>query len=181
MTSVHPAVDWVLDQLAPVVDSVATDYSLRDGDPVVLKRVDRDNSQVYDGSQSVDMTDPIHKREAQLKTGAFAGASFADQGGDLVGTEPMVDGDVVVSVLIEGMTYREYGHIDPDGAKGIPFGELVNRIRDALYDEVSYPSVDDPRMSYRYLTIDGDPQSDGWADFYRHSLDVTLHGYEDLS
>lgn len=178
--TLHPAADWILDRLAPVVESVANDYDHRNGGNCVLKRVDRDNSRVFEGGESIDMTEPIHTRVEKLKTGNFVGVTFADRGGDLVGTEPMLDGDVVINVRLEGMTHREYGHIDPDGEQGIPFDELTDRVRDQIWDGLEYPDVDDPRMSYRYLTIDDDPQSVGWSDFYRHSFDVTLFGYESL-
>jgi hypothetical protein len=187
MTGTHPAVDWALDLVGPVAETVAGEYTLADdldNDPVQVRRVDRDNSQIYDGSDTVDMSEPIHKRKAQLKTGAFVSVSFANQVGDLTGTEPLLDTDVVVNVRIEGMHCREYGHIDPIGVDGIPFknGEdgLVDRVRDAIWADLQYPDVGDPRVSYRHLQIDDDPQSAGWSDFYRHELDVTLTGYENI-
>ncbi|WP_135830639.1 hypothetical protein [Halorussus halobius] len=182
--SLHPAVDWTLDQLASVVDDVESTYTLDSGDSVRVKRVDRDNSVVYEGSESVDMTQPLHKRKAQLKTGCFLGASYVDSGGSLAGTEPLRETDVVVNVRVEGMTERKYGHVDPSGADGVPFSNgdtgLVDRVTDALWSKLQYPGVDDSRVSYRYLEVDEDPQSVDWQDFYRASLDVTFHGYEQL-
>jgi len=96
----------------------------------------------------------------------------------------MRDTDVVVNVRIEGMHASEWGHIDPAGEIGIPFQNgtdgLVDRVEDAIWAELQYPSVDDPDVGYRHLEIDEDAQSKGWKDFYRTELDVTLYGYESL-
>lgn len=174
-------VDWVLDQLDAVVASVATDYSLEGGDDVVVRRVDRDDSAVYDGSDSVDMTAPIHKRKEDLQKGVYVGATYADR--ELTARGPGYDHNVeaVVGVRCEGLTAREYGHVDPDGERGVPFDEFVRRCRNVLLAERNYPSVGSPDAKYYTLEIGNeDPQSSGWKDFYRHSFDVFLYGEEDL-
>lgn len=176
-----PEVDWVLDQLASVVESVATDYSLRNGNDVVLKRVDRDDAQLYDGSESVDMSTPLRKRTAELRNANYVGATFADREPTARGPGYDHNVEAVIGLRCEGLHCSEFGHVDPGGEKGVAFDELVRRIRQALLAERKYPSIDSPDGSYYTLELGNEaPQSSNWADYYRHDLDVLLHGEQDL-
>ncbi|WP_265112282.1 hypothetical protein [Halosolutus halophilus] len=176
-------VDWVLDQLGSVVDGVGTDYTLRDGDPVTIKRINRDDSGVYEGSSGVDMTEPIHTRTEDLEGGIFIGAKLADWDTDPVGTEYDHQIEAIVGLTIEGLTTRggNYGHVDPDGQNGVPFDELTRRVRRTLLASRSYPNPGVPNTSYNDLLVtNDDPQSAEYRDFYRYQVDCVFRGYEEL-
>ncbi|KZX49297.1 hypothetical protein [Haloarcula sp. K1] len=179
-------VDWVLDQLASVVDSVATDYSITNQDgtasDVVIKRVDRDDAQVYEGSQSVDMTTPITERTGELQTGCFIGATQASGAEEPIGTEYDLDIEHVVGLRVEGLHESQFGHVDPAGEDGIPFDELKHRIRMALYNGREYPSAGRSNVSFTHLQLTNPaPQSDDWQHYFRWDVDVVFDGFEDLS
>lgn len=181
----HAEVEWVLDRLAVVVDSIATDYSLRDGDDVVIKRIDRDDSSVYEGSDSVDMTAPIHKRTEDLESGVLVGATLADGDKTPVGTEYNNRTEAVVGLTVEGLTVQggNYGHVDPDGEIGAPFDVIVRRIRRQLLaaDARAYPDPGVPHVAYHDLIqTSDDPQSNQYSDFYRWEGDFAFRGYEEL-
>jgi hypothetical protein len=179
-----PEVDWVLDQLASVADTVATNYTLKNGDAAELKRVDRDDAQLYEGSDSVDMSSPIHTRTEELTKAALVGATRADVSDEPIGTEYDHDREAVVGVRIEGLTCREFGHIDPAGNNGIPFdddGGLVEKIRDAILAERHYPAAGGSGVTYTDLQIANEaPQSSDWQDYFRHDFDILFNGYEEL-
>ena len=176
-----PEVDWVLNQLADVVTSVANDYSLQSGDDVVVKRVDRDDSQVYDGSETVDMSTPLYKRTEELEKAVYVGASYADRSTEALGTGYDHDIEAVVNLRLEGLIYREWGHVDPAGENGVPFEELKRRCRDVFTENRKYPSLTTPDGSYHTLEITNeDLQSSNWADFYRYEFDILLRGEQDL-
>jgi hypothetical protein len=158
-----PEVDWVLSQLGSVVGSTTTP----------LKRVDRDESTILDGD--------VRTRAGELKDANFVGATLADVANTPIGTEYDHDREAVVGVRIEGMHYSEWGHVDPDGAGGISWEELVSRIRDALLAERTFPDAGAADVSYTDLRITNEaPQSDNYADYYRRDFDVVFNGYEDL-
>lgn len=181
----YAEVEWVLNRLGAVVDSVATDYTLRSGDDVVLKRVDRDDSGVFDGSAELDMSEPIHTREASLERGIYVGATLADRDFEPEGTGYTNRAEAVVGLTVEGMTVRggNYGHVDPDGEDGAPFDVIVRRIRQTLLNESAraYPDPNVPNTAYQDLiqTVD-DPQSGQYRDFYRWQGDFAFRGYESL-
>lgn len=190
-------VDWVLDQLASVADSVASDYTLSDGTqvgdstvgdsvdegtPVKIYRVDRDDSRIYEGSQTVDMSTPVRSRSGELQSGIFVGAESADVSQDPIGTEYALDVERVVSLRVEGLHHSEWGHVDPDGTAGVPWSELKDRIRSALYDGRKFPDTGIHGSSYTHLilTNEADLSSD-YSDFYDWRVDVAFDGFEDLS
>ncbi|GGO01815.1 hypothetical protein [Haloarcula pellucida] len=174
-------VDWVLDQLASVVSSVATDYTLENGDDVVIKRVDRDDSRIYEGSQAVDMTTPIRSRSGELQSGVFVSAGSADVSQSPIGTEFDLDVERVVSLRAEGLHHSEWGHVDPDGTNGVPFGELQDRIRSALYGARTYPDAGRTGTSYTHLLLTNEADlSSEYADFYDWRVDVAFDGFEEL-
>ncbi len=166
-------VDWVLDQLASVVDSQPADHPLR--------RVDRDNSRVYEGSQTVDMTTPMRDRTEELEKANFVGASLADRANDAIGTEFDHRVETVVGVRLEGVHYSEWGHIDPDGEEGVAFDALTREVRRTLLAAREFPSPSTPYTGYHSLFVrNEDYQMSEHSDFYRWSADVVLAGYEDL-
>jgi len=181
----YAEVEWVLNRLGAVVDSIATDYSLRTGDDVVLKRVDRDDSGVFDGSAELDMSEPLHTREESLERGIYVGATLADRDFEAQGTGASNRAEAVVGLTVEGMTVRggNYGHVDPDGEDGAPFDVVVRRIRRSLQsdDAREYPKPDAPDVAYHDLIqTSDDPQSAQYRDFYRWQGDFAFRGYEDL-
>ncbi|ELY96762.1 hypothetical protein C482_15346 [Natrialba chahannaoensis JCM 10990] len=176
-------VNWVLDQLGSVVDDIANSYTNRNDNPVALKRVNRDDSSVYDGSGDLDLNEPMHKRTDSLEKGVYVGATLADRATSPRGTEYDHEIETVVAVTVEGMTSQggHYGHVDPDGENGIPFDDLVRQIRRTLLGMRSYPETDIPHTTYHDLLVtNDDPQSAEYRDFYRYQFDCTLRGCEKL-
>ncbi|MFC4549381.1 MULTISPECIES: hypothetical protein [Halorussus] len=161
-----PEVEWVLTQLGSVVGSLTTP----------LKRVDRDESKILDGS--------IRSRTAELEKANYVGATLSDVTSQPIGTEYDHSREAVVGVRIEGLTHREFGYVDPNGSSGIPFdndGGLVSRVRDALLVERTYPNAGGANVTYTDLRITNEaPQSSNYADYYRTDFDVVFNGYEDL-
>lgn len=179
----HPAVDWTLEQIKDNVIGYSnqeygttgyiTDYTLRDGDQVTLKRVDRDTSTILDGN--------VRKHTDDLQTAAFVGVSYVDRSQQAIGTEYDHQLEEVVSVRIEGLDAAEYGHIDPDGDIGIPFTTLVTRIRNAVLKGRKYPDAGGTNASFTHLLISNEaPQSRNYGDYYRHDFDVVFDGFEEL-
>lgn len=174
-------VDWVLTQLGSVVDSVATDYTQADGSSVVVKRVDRDNAEIYDGSGSLSMASSIRSRSGELEKGVFIGATLADSAPTPRGFDYNTTIERTVGVRIEGLHETEWGHVDPDGADGVPFDELVERVRQALYAAREFPAAGDDGVEYGTLFIENEaPNSSAYADFFQHSLDVRFRGRQSL-
>lgn len=166
-------VDWVLDQLASVVDSQPADHP--------LKRVDRDNSQVYEGSGSVDMTTPLRERTEELKQANYVAARHADRSTEAIGTEYDHDIETVVSIRTEGLHHSEWGHIDPDSSDGVPWNGLILNIRRTLLAAREFPDPSASNTQYHSLFVrNEDPQSSEYSDFYRWEADVVLKGYETL-
>jgi hypothetical protein len=180
-----PEVDYVLDRLASVVSDVEANFSLASGDPVQVKRVDRDDGQLYDSDQSVNLSSPIRTRSAELRSAVLVGASLVDVSSQPIGTEYDHRREAVVSVRCEGLHVDEYGHVDPGGTDGVPFngvaGSFVQRVRDALLNDRTFPNAGRPDVEYTDLRFsDESPQSGRYADYFRWDGDVLLRGYEDL-
>lgn len=177
-------VDWVLDQLADVVDSVAADYSRADdwdNDPVEVRRVDRDDAQTYDGSDSVDLTTPLPQRQGALSRGVYLSAGLADRATEPIGTEYDHDLETVVALRVEGMHHTQSGHIDPAGDKGVPFPELVSRVRTALLAERKSPDAGPADVAYTHLELANEVnRSEEFRDFYDFRADVRFSGFETL-
>lgn len=176
-------VNWVLEQLSSVVDDLAANYTDRNGNPVALKRVNRDDSSVYDGSESLDLNEPMHKRKKALKSGVFVGATEADRATEPAGFEYDHDLETVVGLRLEGMTTQGglYGHVDPDGENGVPWSVFKRQVRRTLLGSRSYPETPVPNTAYHTLLVTNeDPQSNEYRDFYRWEADVVFQGYEEL-
>ena len=158
-----PEVDWTLTQLGSVVGSITTP----------LRRVDRDESELFESD--------IRERKGELEKANYVGAALDDRSTTARGPGYDHHVEAVVGVRIVGLHHSEWGHVDPDGVDGIPWDELVRRIRDALLAERNYPSINSPDGTYHTLEITNEsPQSANYRDYYRHDFDVLLHGEEDL-
>jgi len=173
-----PEVDWTLDTLASVVADQPDAHPLR--------RVDRDDAEIYEGPQSVDMSTPTHERKGELMQANYVGASHVDVASEAIGTEYNHDREAVVGLRVEGLAGHnaEYGHVDPEGNGGVPWrGDtgLVDQIRDALLAERSYPDAGRSNVTYTTLRLANEAdQSSTHADYYRWDCDVLLDGYETL-
>lgn len=168
-------VDWVLDQFGDVVDTVASDYG------VDLIRVNRDDSRIYDGGGSIDFSSSKRSATGELKRGVFVGAASADVASSPLGVEYDARTETTVNVRVEGLHHSEWGHVDPDGVDGVPFDELVRRLRNALLAERSYPSIDGGNTAYHTLFIDQFSSfSHQYADYYRSDFSPRFVGHTDL-
>jgi len=167
-----PQVEWVLEQLASVADAQPDAHPLR--------RVDRDNSEVYGTGETVDMGAPIRTRTRALKRANFVGATLASRERSPIGTAYDYDVSDVVRVRLEGLHYTEKGHIDPDGDAGVVFSTLVDDVQDVIDTDATFPSVPGYGGAYTHLLVtNDDPQLSGLAGFYAYSFDVEFNGYED--
>jgi len=165
---IYPEGEWVLDRVNSVTVS---DYTLENGDAVTLERVDRDDSELLAGN--------IRDRTGDLKRAVFGGAGSADQSRDVIGTNADYDTEVVIGVRIEGMHHSEFGHVDPDGNNGIPFGTLVDRVQNAIDSELAFPNISNGDDNKHVLITNEAPQVTEWADYYRYDFDAVVSKFED--
>ncbi|MDB2283664.1 hypothetical protein PM038_00040 [Halorubrum ezzemoulense] len=166
-------VEFLLDDvLQPVVDVQPVDHPLR--------RVDRDNSTVYETGSTIDMQEPVSKRKDDLKKANYIGVASQSGTPTPVGPGQRYELQSVASVRLEGLTADEFGHIDGVSQDAVPFEALFREVFDAIRGEISYPDVGRPGVTYRDLTITNvdDAQSE-YADFYRAEFDVQFRGYTD--
>lgn len=165
-------VRWVLEALESVVDDQPADSP--------LWRIDRDNSEVFSTGDSLDLTEPIHQREGPLSSANLVGVATQSREDSPRGVEYNVDVDTVLSVRIEGLHARKHGNIDPHGEHGVPFGDLCEDIRLAIYDDRVYPDTDGRVTQFDAQVTNIDYQSSDWKDFFRREFDVVLRGAEEL-
>lgn len=167
-----PEVTWTLEQIGSVISAI--------DEP--LKRIDRDESLVYDGDGTApDMTESIRERTEELRKANFVGAHLADRSPTPIGTEYDHTIEAVVGLRIEGLHESEWGHVDPEGIDGIAFDDLVRRIRRAILASRGFPDAGDTHTSYTDLQFANEADtSDDWADYYRYDLDVVFSGFEEL-
>lgn len=171
----YPETEWTLDQLASAVSSVDNDYG------ATLKRVDRDESEIYDGSGTVDMTEPRRTMSGELQRAAFVGVTRSDRDTTPVGTEYDHEVSTTVGVRVVGLHYHQRGEIDPDGTDGVPFDELLRRVRGAITDQRRFPDAGGTSTEYTHLTLANEADgSEDYSDFYRADLDVMFDGFQDL-
>jgi len=170
-------VKWVLDELGAVVSAQPSDHP--------LNRVDRDNTLLYDGGGSFDMSGSVRSRTGELQRANFVGATYADRGESYIGSEANLDLDETVGLRIEGLHHSEHGHIDPLGNDGVVFHgtdtSLVQQIIDQLHDGLAFPDAGRTDVSFTHLALANHaPQSDQWADAYRYDVDILFDGFEEL-
>jgi len=170
--------DWVLEQFADVATTIASEHTLENGDPVELRRVNRDESRILEQA--------VGSIRGELQSAVFVGATHVDTVREPIGTEYDAEREVVVGVRVTGLTSSKYGHIDPSGEQGIPFddanGGLVQRLKDALWSERTWPAAEpDESVYYQDLELQNEANtSQQYADFYRADWDVVFSGYEEL-
>ena len=179
-----PSVEWVLNQLGSVVDSVANDYTQSadfQNDPVELRRVDRSTGQIYDGSGTIDMESPPPQKTGKLERGCYVGAAKVSGSESPIGTEFDLDVDRVVGLRLEGLWYTQSGHVDPDGEDGVPFAELKRRVRRAIYEGRKSPAGGGPNVDFTHLTLQNAADtSHNWRDAFRWDVDIAFDGFETL-
>jgi len=167
-----PQVEWALEQLGSVANAQS------DAHP--LHRVDRDNSEIYETGDTIDMSTPIRTRSRALKQANFVGATLASRERSPIGTAYDYDVSDVVRIRLEGLHFSEKGHIDPDGSDGVAFSTLLDDVQDAIDTDATFPSVSGYGGAYTHLLLtNDDPQLSGLAGFYAYSFDVEFNGYED--
>ena len=169
-------VEFVLDELGAVVDAQPAAHPLR--------RVDRDNSLLYEDGGDFDMGGAVTDRTEDLRNANVVGAAFVDRSGDYIGTGPNLDLESAVGVRIEGYA-GDFGHIDPTGDGGVVFhgtdDALVEQIRSTLYDALSYPDAGRTDVTFTHLSITNEtPAMADWAEHYRYDFDVVFDGFEQL-
>lgn len=165
-------VDFLLGVLQPIVADQPADHPLH--------RVDRDESEVYETGEAIDMQQPMSKRLEALKRANFVGVSSETSTPTPAGPGQRYEMQEACSIRLEGLTADEWGHIDGTNQDAVPFETLFDDVFEAVRTEMSYPDVGNPRVSYRDLTITNvDDASSEWSDFYRASFDVVFRGYTD--
>jgi len=171
----HPAVDWVL-------DTIETHWPAGSYSDIPLERIDRDNSELLDGS--------VTSHTEDLEAGNYVGASYADRAQTPIGTNYDLDLEVVVGVRIEGMLRGDnYGFINPDASvppatagDPVPWTPLVDAIRAAIYTGRKFPDTGRTNVDFTHLLITNEaPQASDYGDYYRHDFDVVFDGFETLS
>ena len=175
-----PEVEWVLETLASVVANQPADHPLR--------RVDRDQSRVYETGAELDMAESMRSRKEDLKRSNFVGATYAGFDGTPTGTEFNQNTEHIVGIRIEGLQ-GSFGHVDPDGVDGVVFSGadandnpgLVQQIQSALQAKREFPDVDRLNTAYRTLYLENHaPQSAQYRDYHRYDFDVRFAGHEKL-
>lgn len=174
----HPEVQFVLDAIKNNWGAVgtATVGSSTVGDSigdVPLERIDRDNSDFLERSLS--------SKTADLQDSNYVGATLASRDTSPIGTEYDHDIEAVVGVRIEGLDAADYGHIDPEGADGVVWRDLIRRLLRTILTERVCPDVDRQQTAYTDLRVANQaPQSDDYDDYYRYDFDILFNGYEEL-
>lgn len=171
----RPEVEFLLEVLDDVVAAQPDEHPLR--------RVDRDNSRIYDGGGTLDMTTPITKRSDKLEKGNYVGIQSASRDSEPLGQNYNLKGDIVCGLRLEGLrgTGGLYGHVDPDGNDGVPFDDLFHQVRGAILDErmfPDHPAFRDHKLDLQVMNESFD--SSGWRDYYRTDADIVLRFREDV-
>lgn len=165
-------VDWILDAIKSNWGAYTHAYGESYGSgslPETLKRVNRDESEIMEGS--------IRKRRGDLKKNNFVGVTRNSSpttplgsGGDNI-LEP------TLRVRLEGLHSDEFGHIDSNAA----FESLVWKVKDAIQFEGFSPSVGDahPGTFVRLYIENEDQQSHFFKDYFIAEFDVRLVGHRE--
>lgn len=169
-----PETQWVFDTLASITDGTALAWGsvadVADG-AVPVRRVDRNESAIYDGSG-------IRERKGDLMKSNYISAALVDDDESHGGFGDEYNAEAIVSLRVEGLTHREHGHIDPDGNDGIDFTTFYGLVRDELQANDEHPAV--AGRGYHTLFLDnGTNRSRDYADFYDFRVDVRFDGFAD--
>jgi len=169
----HPAVDLVL-------SAIKDNWSAGSYSDIPLERIDRDNSKKLAGN--------IRSHTEDLQNSNYVGAAYQDRETSPIGTSYDHELDVVIGVRIEGLHHSEFGYVDPDAnlppataGDPVPWRDLVKEIRDAITDERRRPDTGQSDVEFADLTVlFEDPGSTAYGDAYRHDLEISFGGFEDL-
>lgn len=169
-----PETQWVFDTIESIVSGTPLAWGgVADvpDDAVPVRRVDRNESEIYDGG-------PLRKRKGDLKKANYISAALTDDDESHGGFGDEYNAEAIVSLRIEGLTHREHGHVDPDGTNGIDFTTLYRLVRTALQDADEHPDV--VGRGYTSLFLEnGTNRSRDYADFYDYRVDVRFDGFAD--
>lgn len=171
-------VEWVIDELASVVDAQPNAHPLR--------RINRDIPHAYDGGSVADKTTPDFTAEVDPEAANTVGVASADRDTSYAGSDPDLRVEQTVSVRVRGQTALggSFGHIDPTGNDGVAFtgaGGLVEQIKSALHDALRYPDTGRPTTQYCDLKLENESNlSRAYRDEYRYTFDVRFTGFEEL-
>lgn len=177
----NPETEFTLKQFESVASTLATSYSLANGDPVNVQLANKDDGFLYGADGAIDFTAPLATRTSELEQGIIMAAGLEDRDRTPTGTGTTRRVEATVSVTIEGLTARhgQYGHIDPDGGVGAPFEEAVRLAVDQLQASQSFPSVGKTDVTYHDLTTTNESdQSNQFQHLYRYEFDALYRGYE---
>jgi len=168
----HEVAFLLEDVLQPVVDAQPDAHPLR--------RVDRDNSTVYETDAAIDMQQPIQTRKERLQQANFIGVASESGTPTPAGPGQRYELQNVASLRLEGLSAAKRGHIDCPSVDAVPFEALFRSVFDAVQAEMSYPDVGRPGVEYHDLTITNvDDSQSNHSDFYRAEFDVQFRGYTD--
>lgn len=169
-----PETQWVFDTIASITDATPLAWGgvadVPDG-AVPVRRVDRNESEIYDGAG-------IQKRKGDLKKSNYISAALTDDDESHGGFGDEYNAEAIVSLRVEGYTYRDHGHVDPDGEDGIDFTTLYRLVRDALQAADEHPDVTG-RGYHTVFLENGTNRSRDYADFYDYRVDVRFDGFAD--
>jgi len=168
-----PETQWVFDTIASITDGTALAWGSTPDVPdgaVPVRRVDRNESEIYDGG--------IRTRKADLQASNYISAALVDDDESHGGFGDEYNAEAIVSLRVEGLTHREYGHIDPDGEDGIDFTTLYRLVRDTLQAADEHPAVSG-RGFHTVFLENGTNRSRDYADFYDYRVDVRFDGFAD--
>ncbi|PHQ45541.1 hypothetical protein DJ68_12285 [Halorubrum sp. C3] len=141
-----------------------------DAGEVPIRRVDRNESEIYDGG--------IRTRKSELQTSNYISAALVDDDESHGGFGDEYNAEAIVSLRVEGLHHRERGYIDPDGQNGIDFTTLYRRVRDALQANDEHPAVTGRGFHTLFLE-NGTNRSQDYRDFYEYRVDVRFDGFAD--
>jgi hypothetical protein len=169
-----PETQWVFDTVAGIVDGTSLAWgsvSEVADDAVPARRVDRNESEIYDGAG-------IQKRKGDLKKSNYISAALVDDDESHGGFGDEYNAEAIVSLRVEGLTHREHGHVDPDGEDGIDFTTFYHLVRDELQENDEHPDVAG-RGYHTVFLENGTNRSGDYADFYDYRVDVRFDGFAD--
>lgn len=169
-----PEIDWLFDVLEAITSDIdvafGTVADVPDGTAPV-QRVNRTASTIEDN---------VRRREGDLQRSNFIGAALVDDPTEPAGSSHNRR-EAIVAVRVEGLDHSRYGHIDPAGVEGVPFGELYGAVVGAVQDNREYPDVGRERVAYQTAFAENRTnRSAEYHDFYDYRFDVRLRGYEDI-
>ena len=166
-----PEVDWTLSE-------IKTNWSAGSYADIPLERVDRDDSELLDGS--------VRSHTEDLQSSNFVGASLADTAREPEGSGFDYKIERIVTIRVEGLHHSEYGKVNPDNSlppgtadDPVPFDDLVNEIQDAVQVNRTVPAPGRSDTDYTDVQIANESRrSSEYGDYYRADFELRVRGYE---